>query len=163
MGKAWSGASPQGAPESGAGWAGRGSRSSRVPASRRAARDGHPEHTRHRPCLPLCRPGARGRRNGKRVARDIPENIAMIRTIAPQEQLSATCLERSAQAERVVPKMQATIEFVSGYVRQQVRQLALAQPASYARHAPLIPSYDLERVAATRTVTQGEPLRALAE
>ena len=30
-------------------------------------------------------------------------------------------------------------------------------------HAPLIPSYYLERVAATRTVTQGEALRALAE
>jgi hypothetical protein len=33
-----------------------------------------------------------------------------------------TCLERIDQAERVVPKMQATIEFVSGYVRQQVDQ-----------------------------------------
>jgi len=30
-------------------------------------------------------------------------------------------------------------------------------------HAHLIPSYYLERVAATRTVTAGEPLRALAE
>jgi hypothetical protein len=53
--------------------------------------------------------------------------------------------------------------FVSGYVRQQVRQLDLAPPASYAMHAHLIPSYYLERVASTPTVTQGEPLRALAE
>jgi hypothetical protein len=30
-------------------------------------------------------------------------------------------------------------------------------------HAHLIPSYDLERVASTRTVMEGEPLRALAE
>src|ERR671915_2465709 len=30
-------------------------------------------------------------------------------------------------------------------------------------HARLIPSYYLDRVASTRTVTQGEPLRALAE
>jgi hypothetical protein len=30
-------------------------------------------------------------------------------------------------------------------------------------HAPLLPSYALERVASTRTVTQGETLRALAE
>jgi hypothetical protein len=30
-------------------------------------------------------------------------------------------------------------------------------------HAHLIPSYYLERVASTQTVTQGEPLRALAE
>lgn len=70
---------------------------------------------------------------------------------------------RIEKAERVVPKMQATIAFVSRYVRQQVRQLDLAQPESYARHAHLIPSYDLERMASTRTLTQGEALRALAE
>ena len=58
--------------------------------------------------------------------------------------------------------MQATIEFVSGYVRQQVRQLDLAPPTSYALHAHRIPSFSLDRVASTRTVTQGEPLRALA-
>jgi len=34
---------------------------------------------------------------------------------------------------------------------------------SYAVHAHLIPSYYLERVASTRTVTQGEALRVLAE
>jgi hypothetical protein len=103
------------------------------------------------------------RRNGKLIAGDIQQHIDTIRTIAPQEGLSETCLERVEQAERVVPTMQATIEFVSGYVRQQVRQLDLAQPASYAMHAHLIPSSYLERVAATRTVPQGEPLRALAE
>jgi Family of unknown function (DUF6399) len=103
------------------------------------------------------------RRNGKLIAGDIQQHIDTIRTIAHQEGLSETCLERIEKAERVVPKMQATIEFVSGYVRQQVRQLDLAQPASYAMHAHLIPSYYLERVAATRTVTQGEALRALAE
>src|SRR5712692_161757 len=58
--------------------------------------------------------------------------------------------------------MQATIEFVSGYVRQQVQQLELASPQSYTMHAHLIPSYDLERVASTRTMTEGEPLRARA-
>ncbi len=59
--------------------------------------------------------------------------------------------------------MQATIEFVSGDVRRQVRQLELASPQAFAMHAPLMPSSYLERVAATRTVTQGEALRALAE
>ena len=44
-----------------------------------------------------------------------------------------------------------------------MRQLDVAPPASYAMHAPLIPSYYLERVASTQTVTQGESLRALAE
>jgi len=62
-----------------------------------------------------------------------------------------------------VPKRQATIEFVSGYVHQQVKQLALAPSQSFAMHARLIPSYYLDRVASTRTVIQGEPLRALAE
>lgn len=103
------------------------------------------------------------RRNGKLIAGDIQHHIDTIRTIAEEEHLSETCLERIAKAERVVPKMQATIEFVSGYVRQQVRQLDMAQTASYAIHAHLIPSYYLERVASTRTVTAGEPLRVLAE
>jgi hypothetical protein len=95
------------------------------------------------------------RRNSKLIAGDIQQHIDTIRTIAHQEDLSEPCLERLEKAERVVPKMPATIEFVSGYVRQQVRQLDLAQPASYAIHAHLMPSYSLERVAATRTVPQG--------
>ncbi len=102
------------------------------------------------------------RRNGKLIAGDLQQHIDTIRTIAQHEGLSENCLERIGKAERVVPKMQATIEFVSGYVRQQVRQLDLAPPASYAMHAHLIPSFSLDRVASTRTVTQGEPLRALA-
>jgi hypothetical protein len=92
----------------------------------------------------------------------IPQ-IDTIRTIAQQENRSETCLDRIEKAVRVVPKMPATIEFVSGYVRQQVRQLDLAPPESYAMHAHLIPSYYLDRVASTRTITEGEPLRALAE
>jgi Family of unknown function (DUF6399) len=103
------------------------------------------------------------RRNGKLIAGDLQQRIDTIRTIAQQEGLSESCMEHIEKAERVVPKMQATIEFVSRYVRQQVRQLDLAPSASYAMHAHLIPSYYLERVASTRTVTQGEPLRALAE
>jgi Family of unknown function (DUF6399) len=103
------------------------------------------------------------RRNGTLIAGDIQQHIDTIRTIAHQEGLSETCLERIAKAERVVPKMQATIEFVSGYVRQQVTLLELAPPQFFAMHAHLIPSYYLERVASARTVTAGDPLRALAE
>jgi hypothetical protein len=103
------------------------------------------------------------RRNGKLIASDVQRHIATIRTIAQHEHLSETCLERIAKAERVLPKMQATIEFVSGYVRQQVRQLDLVPPVSYAMHAPLIPSYYLERVASTKTVMEGQPLRERAE
>jgi hypothetical protein len=103
------------------------------------------------------------RRNGTLMAGDIQQHIDTIRTIAQQAGLSQTCLDRIEQAQRVMPTMQATIEFVSGYVRQQVKHLALAPPQSFALHARLIPSYYLDRVASTRTATAGEPLRALAE
>ena len=94
------------------------------------------------------------RRNGKLTAGDIQQHIDTIRTIAQQEGLSETCLDRIEKAERVVPKMQATIAFVSGYVGQQVSQLELAPPQSFAMHAHLIPSYYLDRVASTRAVTR---------
>jgi hypothetical protein len=103
------------------------------------------------------------RRNGQLIAADIQAQIDTIRTVAQHEGLSQACLDRIDKAERVVPTMQATIEFVSGYVRQQVRQLDLTPPVSYAMHAHLIPSCYLERVAQTRTVHAGEPLRELAK
>jgi hypothetical protein len=103
------------------------------------------------------------RRNDKLIASDLHEQIDTIRTLAPQEDLSQACLKRIDKAERVMPKMQATIAFVSRYVRQQVRHLDLTPPQSYAMHAHLIPSYYLERVAARRTMTEGAPLRERAE
>jgi uncharacterized protein DUF6399 len=103
------------------------------------------------------------RRNGHLIAADIHEHIAQIRTIAQHEGLSQSCLERIDKAERVVPKMQATIEFGSGYVRQQVARLDVTPPVSFAMHAKLIPSYYLERVAQRRSVSAGAPLRELAE
>jgi hypothetical protein len=103
------------------------------------------------------------RRNGPLIASDIQEHLEQIRSVAQQEGLSQSCLERIEKAERVVPKMQATIAFVSGYVNQQVTQLDLTPPVSFAMHAKLIPSYYLDRVAQTRTVSDGEPLRELAE
>src|SRR5205814_8959010 len=102
------------------------------------------------------------RRNGKRIAGDLQAHIDTIRAIAQQEHLSETCMRRIEKAERVVPTMQATIAFVSTYVRQQVRQLDLTPPDSYVMHAHLIPSYDLERVAATKMKRDGQPLRELA-
>src|SRR5207247_8015698 len=76
---------------------------------------------------------------------------------------SQRCLERIDKAERVVPKMQGTIEFVSRYAAQQVAQLDVTPPVSFAMHAKLIPAYYLDRVAGTRSVSDGEPLRELAE
>ena len=81
------------------------------------------------------------RRNGQLIASDIQEHIEQIRTVAQHEGLSQSCVERIEKAERVVPKMQATIEFVSGYVGQQVAQLDLTPPVSFVMHAKLIPSY----------------------
>jgi hypothetical protein len=103
------------------------------------------------------------RRNGQLIASDIAGHIDQIRTIAQHQGLSQNCLERIEKAERVVPKMQATIEFVSDYVRQQVEQLDLDQSTSFAMHAKLIPSYYLDRVARTRTVEGGATLCELAE
>ena len=103
------------------------------------------------------------RRNGKLIASDLQEQIGTIRHIAHQEGLSEACLERIAKAERVVPKMQATIEFVSTYVRQQVEHLRLPQPQAYAMHAQLIPSYYLDRVASTKSNMEGQGLRELAD
>jgi hypothetical protein len=103
------------------------------------------------------------RRNGPLIASDIHGHIEQIRIVAPQEELSQSCLERIDKAERVVPKMQATIAFVSGYVGQQIAQLDLVPPVAFAMHAKLIPAYYLDRVAKTRTVEGGAPLRDLAE
>src|SRR5262245_29089429 len=103
------------------------------------------------------------RRNGQLIATDMQGHIEQIRTIAQQEGLSPSSLERIDKAERVVPKMQATIEFVSRYVRQQVAELDLTPPVSFAMHAKLIPSSYLDRVAQTRSVSDGAPLRELAE
>jgi Family of unknown function (DUF6399) len=103
------------------------------------------------------------RRNGQLIAADMQGHIEQLRTIAQQEGLSQSCLARIDKAERVVPKMQATIAFVSGYVGQQVAQLDVTPPVSFVMHAKLIPSYYLDRVAQTRSVSDGEPLRELAE
>jgi hypothetical protein len=85
-----------------------------------------------------------------------------MRAVAQHEHRSQRCLDRIEKATRVVPKMPATIEFVSGYVRRQVAQLDFTQPVSFAMHARLIPAYYRDRVAQTRTVSEGQPLRARA-
>ena len=103
------------------------------------------------------------RRNGQLIAADIQGHLEQVHAIAQHEGLSQSCVERIEKAERVVPKMQATIEFVSGYVHKQVRQLDLTPDISFAMHAKLIPSLYLDRVAQTRTVSDGEPLRERAE
>ena len=85
------------------------------------------------------------RRNGQRIAADIHAQMDTICRVAQHEGLSQSCLDRIDKAERVVPKMQATIAFVSGYVRQQVRPLDLTPLRSYAMRAHLMPSFYLAR------------------
>jgi Family of unknown function (DUF6399) len=96
------------------------------------------------------------------MAADIRQQSDTMRSVAPPEGRSQACLERIDTAERVVPNMQATIACVAGSGQQQVRQLDLTPPVSYALHAHLMPSCDLERVAQSRAVHAGEPLRELA-
>ena len=54
------------------------------------------------------------------MASDSQQHSDTMRTIAHEAGLSEAGLDRIAKAQRVVPKMQATIAFVSPYVRQQV-------------------------------------------
>ena len=108
--------------------------------------------------------GERGvRRHGQRLAAALQAQLETRRTVAPQDSLSQSGVDRSAHAERVVPTRPATIAFVSGSVRQQGSHLHVTLPVSYALHAHLLPACSLERVAQTRTVPAGEPLRELAE
>lgn len=93
------------------------------------------------------------RRNGQLIASDLYAQIETIRTVAQQANLSQRCLDRIDKAERVVPKMQATIEFVSGYVNQQVAQLDLTPPVSFAMHAkrPCFPARTLHPIVLPRS------------
>jgi hypothetical protein len=104
-----------------------------------------------------------GRRNGTRLARDLHEQSYTLRPLAQQAGRRQTCRERREQAARGVPHMPATSACVAGEVRPPGSPLDWAPPPSDSRPAPLMPAEYLERVAATRTVPQGEPLRALAE
>jgi len=96
------------------------------------------------------------------MAADIHGHIEQIRSLAQQAGRSQTCMERIEKAARVGPTMQATIEFVAGSVQQQVAQFDLTPLVACALHAKLSPSYDLDRVAETRPVSDGTSLRALA-
>ena len=75
------------------------------------------------------------RRTGKLMAGDLYAQIDTIRTIAQQEDLSHLCLERIKKAERVIPKMQATIEFVSRVRAAAGEPSGAAATAAYVMHA----------------------------
>jgi hypothetical protein len=103
------------------------------------------------------------RRNAQLLAADIHAQVDTIRTVAQEEGLSQRCLKRIDKAQRVVPKMEATIAFVSRYVHEEIKRLELEPPQAFAMQARLMPASYLERVADKHTVGAGEPLRELAQ
>jgi len=88
--------------------------------------------------------------------------IDAVRAAAEAEGLAEHSMKRIAKAERVLPTMSATIDFVSGYLRRQVDKLGLKVAEAYAVHAKLIPACYLERVAAKGSKKEGAPLREKA-
>ena len=103
-----------------------------------------------------------GRRHGPRLAAESQGPIAQARARAQHAGRSQRGVERIAQAARVVPHRPATRACVSRYVGQQGNQREWTPPASFAMPAKLLPSCSLARVAQTRTVRAGEPLRERA-
>lgn len=91
--------------------------------------------------LSLPNVGCGVRRHGKLIAGDIQRHIDTLRTMIQQEHRSETWLERLEQVERVVPTMQATIECVSGDVRQGSKRVNWTWRA-YLLH-PAHPSHSL--------------------
>jgi hypothetical protein len=96
------------------------------------------------------------------VLANLQQRIDNIRAAATAEGLGEKSMARIAKAERVLPQMAATIDFVSGYVCQKVDKLALTCRQAYLFHAKLIPAAYLERVAARRNKEEGAPLLATA-
>jgi hypothetical protein len=98
------------------------------------------------------------RRSGSIVAAELQKKVDSLRTAAIGEGLGESSMDRIAKAERVLPQMAKTIEFVSGYVNKQVEKLGLTPRQAYLFHAKLIPAAYLQRIAARRNKEEGTPL-----
>jgi hypothetical protein len=99
------------------------------------------------------------RRNGSIVADSLQHKIDSIRNAALTEGIGESSMDRIAKAERVIPKMKATIDFVLGHLHSEVNKLKLTATQTYLFHSNLIPGCYLERIAAKRNKTEGDPLR----
>ncbi len=100
-----------------------------------------------------------GTRLGGSVVRDkLQGAIDKIRAYAEQEELRESALARIDKAERVLPKMEATIAFVSAEVRRAVDELKLSFAAASAVHTKVIPAAYLERIAAKLPKAEAKPL-----
>ncbi len=102
------------------------------------------------------------RLNSSIILGRLQKHIDDVRAAATAEGLTEYSFSRIAKAERVLPKMAQTIDFVSGYVRHQVGKLGLTRKESYQLHTKLIPACYLERVATKKNRVDGAPLRETA-
>ena len=106
------------------------------------------------------------RRNGKLIAADIQEQIDTVRTVAQHEGLSQTCLERIEKAETARASQNAgrddRVCLGDGAATACPSHSDTAGVLRPTRAHP-IPSFYLERVARTRSVYAGKPLREVAE
>jgi hypothetical protein len=107
-------------------------------------------------------PNSGERSSGSVIERALQQRIYKIAGICEQERLGTASMERIMKAERVLPKMAATIDFVSGYVRRQVDKLGLGGSAAHAFHSKLIPASYLERLSARSKVAERSKMREMA-
>jgi hypothetical protein len=110
----------------------------------------------------LADPATGIRSDGSIVTQKLQRRIDAVRAAAMAEGLAEHSMKRIDKAERVLPKMGQTIDFVSGYLRREVDKLGLTVPEALAVHAKLIPASYLERVAAKGSKRDGAPLRETA-
>jgi len=82
------------------------------------------------------------------VTKKLQARIDTIRQLAEQEGLSESSLARIDKAERVLPKISVSLNFVSTYVRQEIDKLGLPLSLARAIHTKLLPAAYLERLAA---------------
>jgi hypothetical protein len=102
------------------------------------------------------------RYSGSIIRENLQQSIDKVRIIAEEEGLGDTSFDRINKAERVLPKMEATLNFVSSYVGQQVDKMQLNSTETYAMHNNLIAPYYLERIANNKPIDDAQPLLNLA-
>lgn len=106
-------------------------------------------------------------KTGQRVAGSVmnlklQKHIDSLRALAVSEDLADHSMERINKAERVLPKMADTIDFVSSYINREVDKLGLTDQQTYQVHANLIPAAYLSRIAAKMNATDASPLKDLS-
>jgi Family of unknown function (DUF6399) len=97
-----------------------------------------------------------------RVQNKIQEKIDTVRSLAEQEGLSDASYSKINKAERVLPKMKSTIEFVNSYIQSEIDLLQLTSDQKKSVKDQLVPAYYLERIAEQETKEEALPILELA-